>query len=477
MKKVLFQFEYKHWLLQPVTLLLLLLWVVILLYAVGSGKTDVQRQLQQHDSLVLLQQQNQAAHVAQMDSFSTGKKTIQAVWEDPSNAYMIGESHGKRYFAKKPLPLSFLSSGQSQLHHNVQTLSTSPDSWFMTMKKAARLNNPHNTLFGKMDVSFVLLYLFPLLIIAFNFSMLSAEKEDGRLPILAAQGLSVKQLLWHKTGFRFAVITLLTILVVAAGYFYHNISAETFSFNSIGYIAAIILYSLWWHTLCIWVNLLKRGSDFNAGVLFTSWIALVMVIPALVTVLITTVQPTRSKMQLMDEVRETLTEFDRKNAQILDAYYTDHPELVIKDSSKLMPVYMYKYMIKYKHTLEALQPVMDAYKKQALSQAQTAAYLSVVSPAMLLQETSDEYSGNAQTQFLQFEVAADIAVKEWNAYFTPKSLGNQQLSIAEFQQLPHPVFNNTISSAKIAYLIACMLLWLVLLAVLIKIRIKKYTLI
>lgn len=477
MKKVLVQFEYKHWLVQPVTLLLLVLWVLILMLAVGNGKAEMQRQLQQHDSLLSLQQQKQAAHVEQMDSFSRGKKTIQAVWEDPTNAYMIGESHGKRYFLKQPLSLSFLSAGQSQLHHNVQTLSTSPDSWFMAMKKAAQLNNPHNTLFGKLDTNFVLLYLFPLLIIAFNFSILSAEKEDGRLSILSAQGLSVRELLWHKTGFRFIVITLLTLLVIAAGYFYYDISADTLSFNGIGYIATIIFYSAWWHALCVWVNLLKKGSDFNAGILFTSWIIFVMVIPALSTVLVTTVRPTRSKMQLMDAVRETLTEFDRKNAQILDAYYTDHPELVIKDSSKLMPVYMYKYMIKYKHTLEALQPVMDVYKKQALTQAHTAVYMSVLSPAMLLQETADEYSGNAQTQFLQFEASADMAVKDWNAYFTPKSLGNQQLSVAAFQQLPHPVFNNTLSGTKISYLIACMLVWLGVLCVLIKIRFKKYTLI
>lgn len=476
MKKVLLQFENKYWLLQPVTLVLLAVWVGILLFAIGNGKDNLKAQLQQQEKLILSQQEKQAAHISLMDSFITGKKNIQAVWENPTNAYMIGDGHAKRYFIKKPLALAALSSGHCYLHHQVQTISTSPDAWFMTMKKAAQLNNPHNTIFGNMDVSFVLLYLFPLLIIAFNFSILSAEKEEGRLPILAAQGLSVKQLLWHKTGFRFVVLTGSTLLVLCCSFWASHTPNTSIPIESLGYVGVIILYSAWWHALCVWVNLLKKGSDFNAGLLFTTWITGVMVVPALTTILITSLQPTVGKMHLMDEVREKLTEYDRKNAQILDAYYTDHPELVSKDSGQLMPAYMYKYMIKYKHTLEALQPVMDDYKEQAADQAKTAVYLSALSPAMLLQETADEYSGNAQTQFLNFEKQADNLVREWNGYFLPKSLANQNLSIEEYRALPAPVFKTTISGFKTYYLMACMLCWLAMMIVLIQTRFKKYSL-
>lgn len=252
MKKVLIQFEYKHWLLKPATLLLLSLWVAILLFVIHNGNKAVQQQVQKQNALHLAVQQNEKAHLIQMDSFLAGKKSIEAIWDDPTNAYIIGEQHAKRYFIKEPLPLSGFSSGQSLLHHSVQTISTSPNSWFTTMKQAEKLNNPHNITMGNMDVSFVLLYLFPLLIIVFNFGVLSTEKEEGRLPLLLIQGVSVKQLFWYKTGFRFIVITLLTILVTIIGYFFFeptNTKLPLLAFT--GYIAALILYSAWWHILCI----------------------------------------------------------------------------------------------------------------------------------------------------------------------------------------------------------------------------------
>ncbi|MBC7826217.1 MAG: DUF3526 domain-containing protein [Chitinophagaceae bacterium] len=474
MNKTIIQFEYKYWLLHPVTGLLFTVWIAVLFFTVHDVSNFLNERRKHTEELVKEQNERFVKHIPLMDSFATGKRTATVFWDDARNAYDIGYVYGRRYLIKKVLPLAPLSIGQSNLHHGINTINTSPDSWFMALKKAQKLSNPHNSIFGDFDVASAITLLLPLLIIAFNFSILSSEKEDGRLSILLAQGISVKTFLRSKIVFRYLVTTLLSWSTVVVAFFLLGFNFFSDMRGCIAFTSVLFLYSALWHLACMLVNLFRKSSDFNAGILFTAWIAWVLVIPAISTAVVSVVKPIPGKVKLIDEMRETLTDYDKKNSQILDQFYTDHPQFVIKDSSKMMPQFMYKYMIKYMNTLHTLTPLMNDYKGRAVEQSKAATYVSILSPAMLFQDVADEVSGHSQIQFLLFQQYADSVNLQCNNYFNPLSLANRYLTVEEFKKLPTPVYNISINDRKLAGLIMGLLAWLLLLAFLVTRRIKSY---
>jgi ABC-2 type transport system permease protein len=222
MRKEIIQFEWKHWLLRPLTVLLMLAWMAVLTatYCLSNAATQDIR-LRQHE-LSSSQQIKRTAHLAQIDSFVAGLKKPVDVWGDPTNAYLTGLDYGRRYLMKQPLPLAAFSYGHRQIHAGTATINTAADNWFIALKKSEKLINPHNGIFGNIDPAGALLFLLPLLIIAFNFNTISAEREAGRLSILAAQGLLIRQWIWYKVGFRFLAITSLTVLTILLNHWFFN---------------------------------------------------------------------------------------------------------------------------------------------------------------------------------------------------------------------------------------------------------------
>ncbi|MEH6309158.1 hypothetical protein RYH73_26135 [Olivibacter sp. CPCC 100613] len=74
----------------------------------------------------------------------------------------------------QPHPLNGLSIGQRDVNSSIQSLTIRN---LEGQKYDTDLFNPSNLLAGNLDFSFVLIYLFPLLIIGFSYNLLSEEKD------------------------------------------------------------------------------------------------------------------------------------------------------------------------------------------------------------------------------------------------------------------------------------------------------------
>jgi ABC-2 type transport system permease protein len=430
--------------------------MIILLFALSNGAGQTASRQHRIDSLTTIQQDRMAKHPALMDSFATGKKIAKVYWEDARNAYDIGYVFGKKYLFK-PNNQFVLALGQSKLHHSDHELTTASEFWFSALRKAERMDNPTNAIYGSFDLAFVLVWLMPLMCIIFTYNILSTEREQGTMKMLLAQGLRVRSLAIGRLTFRFVTLVFFTIVVVVVGaaFFFSNAS-----YNGLVYFLLLtIFYVMLWYATSLVVNLFNRSSNYNAGVLFTLWIAAVLVLPALLNVIVTNIKPVPGKVVLVDEVREILTENDQKNSEILDQFYTDHPEFAIKDSSKLMPLFMYKYMIKEMTTSEQLQPVMDEYKQRLGEQSETINALALLVPAMAYQEALEEISGNSLSQYIAFERFADQASRDWRNYFHPISLANKYLTIEEFRDLLNPSFVTPIDQTKKVMLLMSLVVW------------------
>jgi ABC-2 type transport system permease protein len=85
--------------------------------------------------------------------------------------------------------LAGLSIGQRDINPSIISVTIRN---LEEQKYTTDLMNPMYQLLGNLDFSFVLLYFFPLIIIAFCFNIISEEKEEGTWSLLLTQAQNLK---------------------------------------------------------------------------------------------------------------------------------------------------------------------------------------------------------------------------------------------------------------------------------------------
>src|SRR4030095_593469 len=104
--------------------------------------------------------------------------------------------------------LSALSVGQSDLYPYYFKVSRQSKQTFVTNDE---IENPTNLLAGRFDLSFVIIYLLPLLILALSYNLISAEREQGTLAMMMSQPVALRSFVAGKVGLRGIVVLLLAI--------------------------------------------------------------------------------------------------------------------------------------------------------------------------------------------------------------------------------------------------------------------------
>jgi ABC-2 type transport system permease protein len=74
------------------------------------------------------------------------------------------------------------------------------------------IENPSHLLSGHFDLAFVIVYLFPLLIFALSYNLLSAEREIGTLRLLMSQPLALRTLVPGKVLVRAGALLALAVV-------------------------------------------------------------------------------------------------------------------------------------------------------------------------------------------------------------------------------------------------------------------------
>ena len=100
-------------------------------------------------------------------------------------------------------PLNALTIGQRDVNSSIQNVTIRN---LENQRYDTDLFNPYSLLVGNLDFSFVLIYLFPLLIIAFTYNLLSEEKEGGTWKLVAALHIRPVKIIYQKLGIRAIVV-------------------------------------------------------------------------------------------------------------------------------------------------------------------------------------------------------------------------------------------------------------------------------
>ncbi len=354
-------------------------------------------------------------------------------WKDPRRASLYGANTLVSYAARPPGPLLLLTNGQSDLHAPVLRLTTQSAETFL------HTYDPHSPLLlliGRFDLSFALLYLLPLVVIALCYSLLASERASGMLPLLGSLPMSLRRLLLMRLAVRALLIAVVVVLaLLLGGLLASRLAAISLPWTRLGpWILVAALHALLWFALSAWVASRGRSADWNALCLGGLWLLSVILLPTLVNVLAKTAYPVSSRVQQVLALRSAADEASQRRSQLLSQLYEDHPALAPKGTQELN--YAHVNLVSRQHVESATEPVLRRFDDEREAQRRLVRRLCYLSPTLLTQDLMNRLAGSdddLQQDFLRQVRAHHVALRE---FFDPRVLASTSLRPSDFAAVP-----------------------------------------
>ncbi|MCR6646055.1 MAG: ABC transporter permease subunit [Terricaulis sp.] len=331
-----------------------------------------------------------------------------------------------------PTGIQAFSVGQSDLLLSYVPVTTAG---LTTALQASEMGNPVNLKRGPFDLSFVVIFLLPIFILAISYDMLSSEKERGTLAMVLANPLSLQKLMSSKVVSR-AVIILGVIAALGFGSLLTVGTAlgEPDTWARFGvWLAATLLYAVFWFLLSVFVNALGRNSATNGIILAGAWLAFVVVIPTLVSVGATTMYPAPSRFDFITASREAQTDSERNYMRELNQYYYDHVEHVPEER---VNDFLSVTRAKNDAVERAVAPLFAEFRSQQIKQDQLVSNFQFVSPAIMMQRVLNDVTGVSAARYHRFVDQVQAFREQWVSYFTVRFLTATPMRSAEFDEFP-----------------------------------------
>lgn len=244
---------------------------------------------------------------------------------------------------KKPENISAISIGQSDVNPLLQAVTIRA---LEGQKYDTDFENPSLLMSGNLDLGFVIIYLFPLVLIAMTFNLYSEEKELGTWRILAAQTSGKAQFLFKKLLVRILfVFGVLIFLMILAS----TILQIPMNANFWAIVIQSILYIMFWSALCLFIISLLKSSSFNALTLISIWVVLTILFPALVNNYVINTYQVPEALDAMVEQRDGYHEkWDLEKSATMNVFFEAYPQfnkyLVPEDEFSWIWYYGMQYM-------------------------------------------------------------------------------------------------------------------------------------
>ena len=413
--------------IQLLSIMLLLLFG----FAIYNGLQKVDKRKRDITAAHVEVKENDAMMLKLLDSVERGLEVSVPYWTVPSGPMAVGNYY-PRVAAMEPGPMAFLATGQADLFTHYVKPTVSGDDFALNFTE---MTSPVQLLFGSFDLAFVIVYLLPLLIIAFSYDVLSAEKESGSLRLLAAQPIRIQYWVLQKLGLRFFWMLLLVVgaLIILFLSFGINPFVQISTFFSL--LGLIIAYMLFWFALAFLINLWVGSSAKNAVVLLGLWVVFVLLVPSVLNQLSTTLYPMPSRTFMINEMRNLKAEVTKKQDEVLDNFLRDHPEYALNDTTQRRGFY-HRYMASKELIKEELSPVVNAYEDQLDKQQAWVGKLKWISPAIIVQESMNQLAGNSTRDYENFREQVVSFAGTWREHFMPFLYNNRVFTQKDHPDLP-----------------------------------------
>ncbi|MBC8044587.1 MAG: ABC transporter permease subunit [Rhizobacter sp.] len=332
-----------------------------------------------------------------------------------------------------PAPLAAFAAGQSEVQQQSYTIRLAYDSF----SDDPELQSPMALLSGRFDLAFVMVYLFPLLILALGFNMLSLEKEEGTLALLLSQPVTLGEVVLGKIMMRGAVLFAATVVLTVGAYWVAGI--EGGGTELLIWIAASLLYGAFWFALAALVSAYGKSSATNALILAGCWLGFVVIVPSLLGAAVSAAYPLPSRVEYISAVRGAGAAAEARNAKRMEKFYFDHPELA-KDSAAKQEDFAIEFMLSQQDLMQSLKPVEARFKQQLAGQRESVNQFQFFSPAVMMQTALQTLAGTGAERHQRFTNQVEAFYGAWWNFFEPRIF--RRAAFTEYDALPKFVYQD-----------------------------------
>jgi len=414
-------------------LILALAFTALTLYGLWSGASWIAEKNRLNRAILEKQETNIATKREKTARGYKGSTEPGNYEPDPSNPYTIGME-----LQTAVLPFaasSVFSVGQADVLPSEAGVTVS--TLQRTKADKSGFENPLSFLAGRFDLSFVVVYLLPLFILALSFNVISGERESGVLQMLMAQPLKLAKFVAAKIGAHFALILGIALLVSLVGVLLWAGETPTDFWMRAGlWILLIAGYAAFWFALSTFINSFGFSSATNAVVAAAAWLILVLILPSLLNVFITLAYPVPSRNELVSAVRSVNLDMRRDGKRLLAEHYQDHPELMPKDGEKAFEDFGLAFVHIQREQKKRTEEVEDRFAAQLAAQQSLVKTLRFLSPSVVAQEASNDIAGTGIERYQHFRTQVKELDAAWSDYFVPKIYRMESLTAADFDRIP-----------------------------------------
>ena len=325
------QFEWKSLWRSNVIKLLLLIVFGTGVYGIYFGKFEIDRQNARIAQVQDFEEKEfqKLLEWAQLDTTiaENKQKYIEAV----SPAGFGFKRHFTYYFTNTASPLAGLSLGQRDLYPTYFGISVAD---LARQTSVTELANPMKLLSGNFDLSYVIVFIFPLLIIALFYNLYASEKEEGTLALLKAQPIPLSLAFTSKGLLRFIIVAVLLFLLLILAFLIQgiSISEHVLLFNK--WLALSLSYCTFWILIMGVLIWFKQSSTVTAMLGLSFWVLFTIVSPALLNILILINSPVPNRAEATHLIREYNGDIWASSYDfVFDEFYKKHPQYNYGDTT------------------------------------------------------------------------------------------------------------------------------------------------
>ena len=326
---------------------------------------------------------------------------------DPRDPIWMGQEGAATIAVLPPAPLAPIAVGQRDLEPQAVRLTTE-DHLSSERESETAMSGPTRLMTGAFDLGFLFVFLFPLVVIALSYELLSGERERGTLAMLLSQPVSQRALVLGKAGARAValcgvtlVFALLGLLVAGA-----DMSGHGAWLHGALFAAVLVAWALFWFAAAVLTNSFGGTSARNALQLVGLWLVLVIVIPGLVHVAVDTLYPPPSTIELLHEAREASQEVEGK----LRGVEGNHD----RDAKAPDP----KEQVALKREIASRsESAHEAMNEQVQARQELVDWLRFASPAIIVQLALEDVAGSGATRHRRFDEQVEATHDRFKDFF------------------------------------------------------------
>jgi ABC-2 type transport system permease protein len=293
------------------------------------------------------------------------------------------------------------------------------------------IENPSNLRAGRFDLTFFVVFIAPLLLIAFSYDLLAQDREQQRLCMILSTSVPVGLVLAARASIRLLIVLSPIALATLIGAL---LGGDGLGLSMVGWLLVVALYLSFWSALACLVNLSRCAPATNAAVLGAVWLLMAVLLPAGLSSAINAATPAPTRAALVNQIRDIQTEVGNR----YEAQRQAMPPNGVLNARD------FDIAVKRLWVQEQAGRQIDALLRDVQSKADARQTLvehwGGLSPVLLAHQALLAFSGSSPARYRDFSNQVDRFHREWRDYFAPKVVSNTPLQLLDIDQRPRFAF-------------------------------------